>query len=104
MTKPYSEPSYRSCVPTNGGYPQTLRVRSESGLDEAAAGTAEPAPVADGARGHLRAVVHPAELGCAAAFTDDLVEHSHGVIGVDRTGDADRECLAGVLVNDVQQF
>jgi hypothetical protein len=49
-------------------------------------------------------VVHPYELRRGAALADDLVEHPHGVIGVDRAGDADRERLAGVLVDDVEQL
>ena len=65
---------------------------------------AEAAPVAEGVRGHLGAVVHPHELGGGAALADDLVEHPDGVVGVDRAGDADRQGLAGVLVDDVQQL
>ena len=42
--------------------------------------------------------------GPAAALADDLVEHADGVVGVDRAGDPDREGLAGVLVDDVEQL
>ena len=73
-------------------------------LDEAAAAAAEPAPVADGVRGHLGAVVHPHELRCGAALTDDLVEHPHRVVGVDRAGNTDRQGLAGVLIDHVEQL
>src|SRR6266566_3975114 len=63
-----------------------------------------PAPVADGVRGHLGAVVHPHELRCGAALTDDLVEHPHRVVGVDRAGNTDRQGLAGVLIDHVEQL
>ena len=57
-----------------------------------------------GVRGHLGAVVHPHELRAGAALADDLVEHADGVVGVDRAGDPDRQGLAGVLVDDVEQL
>src|SRR5436190_10604682 len=48
--------------------------------------------------------VHPHELRCGAALTDDLVEHPHGVVGVDRASNTDRQGLPGVLVDDVEQL
>jgi hypothetical protein len=75
-----------------------------AGLDEAAAGAAEAAPVAEGVGGPFGAVVHPDQLRPVAALADDLVEHTDGVVGVDRARDSDRQGLAGVLVDDVQQL
>ena len=83
---------------TNGfcqGEPGSMKLRPAA---------AEAAPVADGVRGHLGAVVHPHELRGGAALADDLVEHPDGVVGVDRARDADRQGLAGVLVDDVEQL
>jgi hypothetical protein len=39
-----------------------------------------------------------------AALADDLVEHPGRVVGVDRAGHPHRQRLAGVLVDDVEQF
>jgi hypothetical protein len=65
---------------------------------------AEAAPVAQGVGGHLGAVVHPDELRAGAALAGDLVEHPGLLVGVDPAGHPHRQRLAGVLVDDVEQF
>jgi len=78
--------------------------RGGARLDESALGPTDAAPVAQGVGGHLGAVVHPDELRAGAALADDLVEHPGRVVGVDRAGHPHRRRLAGVLVDDVEQF
>ena len=74
-----------------------------SGLDERRPGTPEAAPVAEGVRGQLRPVV-AAHVRRRAALTGEAFEHVDGLVGVDASGDVDRERFAGELVDDVEQL
>jgi len=65
---------------------------------------AEATPVAEGVRGQLGPVVHPHELGPAAAPAGDPVEHPDGVVGIDAPLDLDRQGFAGVLVDEPEQL
>jgi hypothetical protein len=58
----------------------------------------------DRVRGELRAVVHADERRRLTALGGQAIEHGHGGVGVDAPGNHDRQRLAGVLVDDVQEL
>ena len=49
-------------------------------------------------------VVHPDERGSRPTHGDEAFEFLNDAVGVDTSFDQDRECFAGVFVDDVQQL
>ena len=70
-------------------------------LDVGAGGGSRPTPLAQDAGGQLGPVVRADVLGGEATLGDQALEHGDGLIGIDRALAADRQRLAGELVDDV---
>ena len=75
-----------------------------TGLDVAAGGAREPAPVAQGVGRELGPVVTADVAGRCPPPGDDPVERGGGGVGVDAPGGHHRQRLARVLVDDVEQL
>src|SRR3954470_24362691 len=74
-----------------------------AGLDERRLSAAEAAPVLQGVRGQLRAVV-AAHVRRRSALGGESLKYGDGLVCVDAPCDVHRERLAGELVDDVQQL
>lgn len=74
-----------------------------AGLDVRGGGAGEAAVVLQRPRDHLRAIISPEILWGTSLF-DELLDDRDYVLGGAGPLDADRECLAGVLIDDVAEL